>query len=433
MNKEEQYIYDESAEISIGENPTWVVKMAEAFPAFHSKNFNWYFWGQLVSLIGTWLQTVAQGWLVLQLTNSAFLIGLVTALSTLPSLLFSLFGGVIVDRLSKKNILLFTQWSSMILAFILGILTVMKLITVWEIAVLAFLLGIINALDIPARQAFIVELVDKEGIASAIALNAGAFNAARVVGPAVAGFLIAIIGTGGAFILNAVSYIAAIISLIYITSKFTPAKEHPHPLKAINDGLKYSFSHPIIRTLLIFTGIVSIFGWSYTTIMPIIAQNTFHLGAAGLGYMYAASGLGALIATILVSALSKKVKPLVFIVGGNTLFAISLILFSLTNSIIIALPLLFLSGVGLLAEFATINTTIQHMISDNMRGRVMSIYSLMFLGLFPVGNFEIGYVAEKFGSSFAMILGAVITLLFGIFVYTRRHNIREAQKQYDTV
>lgn len=430
ITAEEESIINESPEISMGENPVLYEKLIAFFPAFGSTNYILYFFGQLVSLIGTWLQMVAQGWLVLQLTNSAFLIGVVAAAGTLPSLLFSLFGGVIVDRYPKKYILFFTQISSMICAVIMGVLTIMHVITVFEIILLSFLLGIVTALDIPARQAFVVELVDKDSIASAVALNSGIFNAARVIGPSIAGFLIALVGTGGAFVLNGISFIAVVIALYYIRVPIIVSNKHLHPWKAIKEGVAFSFAHPILRVLLIFTGIVSIFGWSYTTVMPVIAQDTFHLDASGLGLLYAAGGLGALVATGLVSGFSHKISSTMFIIGGNILFALALGLFTLTHNLPLALVLLFFSGIGLLTEFATINTAIQHMVDDEVRGRVMSIYSLMFIGLSPLGNVEVGFLAERFSSAFAIQVGAILVFISGIVVFSLRKRIQKEHIAY---
>ncbi len=233
FTRDEKYIIDESQEISVGEVSGWFQKITSFFPALRNKNYQLYFMGQLVSLIGTWLQIVAQGWLVLELTNSVFLIGLVAAVSTLPTLLFSLFGGVIVDRFNKQKIITFTQTASMLLALVLGLLTVFKIINVWQIMILAFLLGVVNAVDMPARQAFVVEMVGKSDLASAIALNSGIFNGARVIGPSIAGILIGLVGTGGAFILNAASYLAVILALFYIKAKAIVHKNHPHPMLAI--------------------------------------------------------------------------------------------------------------------------------------------------------------------------------------------------------
>ncbi len=424
FKREEQYIIDESPEISIGENTGWIQRITSIFPAFKNRNFRLYFAGQFTSLIGTWLQIVAQSWLVLQLTNSAFLMGLVAAIGSLPTLLFSLFGGVIVDRFPKKKIVIFTQIAAMILAFTLGILTILKIINVVEIAILAFLLGTVSAIDMPARQVFTVEMVGKKDLASAIAINSGTFNAARVVGPAVAGLLIAVFGTGGAFILNGVSYIAVIIALFFIKTQPLPANKNLHPIKAVKEGVKYAFFHPLIKTLLLFAGVVSVFGWSYSTLMPIVAQNTFHLNATGLGYMYSATGLGAVAAMILISAFSQKRNPFLFILGGNMIFAISMILFTFVNYLPLALILLFLTGFGLLSQFSMINTTIQHSVSDEMRGRVMSLYTLMFVGLSPIGNFEIGLVAERTNPEFAIRLGVIIALFYSLYLFTKRKELK---------
>jgi MFS family permease len=408
----------------------WLKKFSSSFPALQSRNYKLYFGGQLFSLIGTWLQIVAEGWLVLKLTNSAFLIGLVAALATVPSLLFTLFGGVIVDRFPKRKILLLTQSCAMVLALIYGTLTLLNVINIWEIGLLAFLLGLVSAVDSPARQAFVSEMVTRDQLPSAIALNSGAFNSARVIGPGIAGILIAASGPGGAFIINGLSYICVIIALLKMRLKKAAPIKKQNALTAIKAGLSYSFSHPIIRTLIILTGISSIFGWSYTTLMPYIAHNKFHLDAAGLGSLYVATGCGALLATILISVFSKKVSPVVFIIGGNMLFAVSILLFSNISNLHIAWILLFIAGFGLISQFSTINTTIQSLVKDEFRGRVMSIYVLMFLGLAPIGNFEVGWLSEKWGTDFAISFGAIVVFLSGLTVFLARHKIREAHAKY---
>lgn len=420
------------SEVNISERKSdgWINKISSTFPALQSRNYKLYFSGQLFSLIGTWLQIVAEGWLVLKLTNSAFLIGLVAALATLPSLLFTLFGGVIVDRFPKRKILLITQSCAMVLALIYGTLTLLNVITIWEIGLLAFLLGLVGAVDAPARQSFVSEIVNKDQLPSAIALNSGAFNSARVIGPGIAGILIAITGPGGAFIVNGLSYIAVIIALLNMRLNKISVRKKQNAFTAIKDGLSYSFAHPIIRTLIILTGISSIFGWSYTTLMPYIAHNKFHLDAAGLGSLYVATGLGALLATVIISIFSKKVSPVTFIIGGNMLFAVSLLLFSNIKNYHIALVLLFIAGIGLISQFSTINTTIQSLVKDEFRGRVMSIYVLMFLGLAPIGNFEVGWLSEKWGTDFAISFGAVVVFISGLTIYLARNKIREAHAEY---
>jgi MFS family permease len=296
--------------------------------------------------------------------------------------------------------------------------------------VLAFFLGTVTALDFPARQAFLPEMVKREELASAIALNSGIFNGARVIGPAFAGVLIAITGSGGAFLLNGISYIASITALMMMRVNEEVADHHLHPITAIKEGIRYSFSHPVIKRLLMFCSITSIFGWSYSTVMPVMAKNVFHEGASGLGYLYVATGLGALVATLLISTLSKKISPLVFILGGNTLFAVSIIAMSFTTHFYLALALLFFSGMGLISQFSTINTTIQHMVANEVRGRVMSIYTIMFLGLAPLGSLEVGWLSEKFGTGFAIRFGGVIVFIFGVYMYTIKNKVKAAYKVY---
>lgn len=430
FENEEQYIIDESPEITLGLLPQFQEKVFTLFPALENKNYALYFYASIVSLIGTWLQVVAEGWLVLELTNSAFWVGMVAAAATLPTLFFSLFGGVIVDRLPKKGILLFTQSAAMILALVYGVLTVFHLINITEIIVLALLLGTVTALDTPARQSFVPKIVSHEQLGSAIALGSGAFNAARVIGPSVAGILIAVIGTGGAFILNGLSYIAVIATLYLMHVSEEIPLHHASPLKAIQKGVVYAASHPIIRVLLVMTAVTSIFGWSYSTMLPVLAKQTFHLDASGLGYLYAAGGLGAIVATVIVSALSKKNLTIFFVLGGNTVFAISVILFSFASQLGVGLLTLFFVGLGLLAQFTMLNTTIQHMVTDEVRGRVMSIYVLMFIGLLPLGNFEVGLLSQYFGTQEAVRIGGIIVLLFGILIFFYRNKIQNAYQDY---
>ena len=424
--EDQSYIENESQELALGEQEGWAGKIRASSPAFRSRNYRLYFMGQLVSLVGTWLQVVAEGWLVFTLSHSAFLVGLDAAAATIPTLFLSLIGGVIVDRYPKKRILIFTQSASMVLAFALGILTVTNVVTVWEIITLAFGLGIVNAIDAPTRQAYVTELIDeRKSLASAIALNAGMFNAARVIGPSIAGILIASVGTGTAFLLNGVSYVAVIIALFFITTPMSVENRRLHPLLAIREGLGYVYRHTVIKTLIILSAVVSVFGWSYSTIMPVIATQTFHLSADGLGYLYAAAGLGALLGSIAISAFSQKTNMLDVIIGGNLLFAVALVAFSYVSFLPLALLLLFLIGFGLVTQFALINTLIQHQVDDRMRGRVLSLYTLVFLGFSPFGSLEIGYASEKLGLEPAIRISAVIVLIFGLYILSRLSSLKK--------
>ena len=431
MKEREKYIIDQSPELSVGERFGWTRRFSGAFPALQSRNYRLYFAGQFISLVGTWLQIVAQGWLVWQLTNSALALGVISAIGALPILLFTLFGGVIVDRFSKKKILVLTQIASMALALVLGLLTLLHIINVWQIALLAFLLGMVNAVDAPARQAFVVEMLDKEiHLPSAIALNSGVFNVARVIGPSVAGFLIAVTGVGWAFILNGLSYIAVIAAFFFMRIKEAVDHVHPHPLLAIKEGVSYAVRHPLIKALLMFTGVVSVFGWSYMTIMPLVSETVLHQGAVGLSYLYTAAGAGSLLGVVVVSALGHKINPLIFILGGNAVFTTGIMSFTFTTSFPVALGFLFIAGAGLLSQFSMMNVTIQKAVLQKYRGRVMSLHTLMFLGLSPLGSFQIGYFAEHFGPGFAIRLGAGISFLVALIILKYRKKIERTYNTY---
>jgi MFS family permease len=432
IKQNSEYVVSENPQIDIASN-NGLSRSFKSFPALQNKNYRLYIFGQFISVIGTWLQIVSQGWLVLQLSNSAIVIGAIAALATFPTLLFTLFGGVIVDRFEKKKVLYITQSVSMLLALSLGVLTTLNLITIPLIGIIAFLMGTVNAVDAPARQSFISTLVTKDQLASGIALNSSIFNAARAIGPGVAGLLIATVGTGAAFLLNGVSYLAVLIALRFININEIRVTKKVPALQAIKEGIIYSFTHPVIRILIIFTGVLSVFGWSYSTMMPVIARNVFHVDAQGLGYLYSATGLGALFATFLVGRYAQKISTVTFIAGGNILFAVSLIIFSMINSLVLALPLLFFIGMGLLCQAATINTFIQRILKNEYRGRVMSLYVLMFLGLAPFGNFEVGFITERIGISTALALNASIVLLFGVIVFFYRNKIRLAYQHYKDI
>ena len=407
-------------------------QLLSAFPAFQSINFRRYFPGQVISMIGTWIQMVAQGWLVLEITGSAFDVGLVAAASTLPTLFLSLLGGVIVDRYPKRAILLWTQSAAMTLAFILGIFAITGTVTIWIIIILSFLLGCVNALNVPALQAFLSEIVDREDLASAIALNSAIYNVSRVIGPAIAGFLISATGTGVAFLANGVSFFAVILSLLSMKDlpKHVSLKNALAPLQAIREGLKYSWEHPLIRTIVFYIAVISIFAWSYVTMLPVIAKHTFGMGASGLGYLYGVSGFGSVVGTVLVSIYSRKIDRLIFIAGGTILFSFALIGFTFSSILPVAYCFLFLSGFGLVAAVSTMSATIQRTVDDRFRGRVMSLYMMVFMGFMPIGNIEIGYLSEHFGTGFAIRIGCFVTILASlVLVYTSR-SVRTAYYHY---
>ena len=406
-------------------------RFLSAFPAFESRNFRLYFLGQIVSMIGTWLQMVAQGWLVLEMTGSAFWVGVTAATSTIPTLFLSLIGGVIVDRYPRKTILLWTQSLAMALAFILGIFTLTHTETIPVILVLAFLLGCIGAVATPAIQAFLSEMVDRSQLHSAVALNASIFNASRVIGPAIAGLMISWIGTGGAFVANGLSYVAVIVALLAITTaQVEPRSVNERPLQSIRDGVGYTWRHPLLRTIVLYVAAVSVFGWSFMAMLPVVAKQTFGLGASGMGTLFSAFGLGSLTATFFVSMSSGRIGAPRMVVGGILTFTLALIAFTFATAVPLALLFLYISGLGMLSAFATMTATVQRLVEDRYRGRVMSIYLMVLMGLMPVGNFMIGILSEHFGTAIAIRFGTVVTLVATIFLIGSRRKISDAWERY---
>lgn len=394
-----------------------------AFPAFEDRNYRTYFAGQVVSLVGSWLQVVAQGWLVYELTRSAFWVGVVSALSSLPVLFLALISGVIVDRFNTKRILYITQFLPMIFAALLGGLTLSKSVTLLHISLLAFLLGVVNALDTPARQTFVAQMVQRRHLASAIALNAAAFNSSRILGPSAAGILIALVGTGGTFLINAASFIAVIVSLTRIRISPAPAQEHPHPIEALKEGLRYTFSRRDLRLIISVVPMVAIFGWAYAAILPVIASEVFGQGAAGLGYLHTAVGLGALASTLLISVFIHRLGPRPFVIGGNALLAVSLLIFSFISTFTLALVMMFLTGLALIAQMSVMQSAVQHSIRDSIRGRVMGIYVMMFRGTMPFGAFFIGWLGNLAGAQQAVRLMALPLIATAALLILKRRLI----------
>jgi len=388
------------------------------FPAFVYRNYRLYFIAQVVAITGRWLMMVVMGWLVYEMTKSAFMVGVSTALVSIPTLFFGLFGGVIVDRISsKKKILYVTQGTIMILIFLLGFLTVFKLINITTINVLVFLVGLVLALDNPTRQVFVAEMVDRAHLPSAVALNTAIINLARIIGPALAGFLIFFLGSGWAFMVASLCYAFALSVTHFISENRLPIEEKHHPVKAVIMGISYAWSNKSIRILLLFLAATSIFGWSYTSMLPVIAKATFGLKATGLGYMYSSFGAGALIGTFFVSYYANKINKIKAIFFGNMLFCIFLILFSTTSSFPLALILLAFAGCGIITQLSMTNATIQLLIENKIRGRVMSIFIFMFFGMMPFGSLEIGALSEKMGAMTATTINASLLLILSIFVY----------------
>ncbi|MHB0999651.1 MAG: MFS transporter [Armatimonadota bacterium] len=403
-------------------------RLPQQLTAFQHRNYRLFFFGQIISLTGTWLQNVAQGWLVLQITdahNRALMLGVVGALSSLPVLLFSLPAGLLADRFNKRNLIIVTQICAMILAFTLSALVYYNIITIYHIIIIGFLLGTVNAFDAPTRQSFVIEMVGKEDLVNAITLNSAMFNGARIVGPAIAGTAIAALGIAGAFLLNGISFIAVIIGLFLMKITHTALRNDLPAVQGLKEGFGFVRSNQLVSALLVLTAIVSIFATSYVTLMPLFVKDIFHLGARHLGYLMSAVGFGAIIGAITLSSMSNfKAKGRLLLLANLT-YCTMLLLFSFSRVYNLSLVLLVIAGWGVMINMALVNTLIQSSVPDQLRGRVMSIYTLMFIGMAPVGNFQTGLLAHWFTAPNAIRIGSVICAVAAILLSPRFINYRD--------
>ena len=397
------------------------------FSAFSYRDFRLFWFGQIISLSGTWMQSVAQGWLVYSLTKSPLYLGMVAAAASLPILLFSLFGGVIADRYRKRDLLLFTQALSILPALALGLLTSSGLVTVWHVAVLAFLLGTINALDIPVRQSILAEMVGKGHIVNAIALNSAAFNGARIIGPVIAGMAIAFFGIPACFYLNALSFIAVIIALYRIEARGEIRSESEGMLRDFLNGIRFVADSRHIRNVFSLIAVFSIIGLPYISLLPVFAAEVFQEGAKGLGFLVGSSGIGALAAALNIAARGDIRNKTRFMALTGLCFSSALLAFSLSGTFWFSLVVITVCGWGMVSYLAVANSFIQITVPDELRGRVMSVYSLVFLGTVPIGNAIMGVVAERLGTPRAVTVSGVICLFAAAF-FSRTY-----LKQQDTI
>ena len=381
--------------------------------------------GQLISLAGTWMQIVAQGWLVYQISRSEVTLGVVAFASAIPSLAVSPWAGVIIDRVQKRNLLIATQVAAMLMAFLLAALTFTETVQVWHVVVIAAVLGAVNAVDGPARQAFVVEMVGREDLPSAIALNSMTFNTARVIGPAFGGLLLATVGAAWCFTVNGLSFLAVIFGLIAM--RLAPSELRStaqSPWEELKSGIRYATGHAEISGLLLLALVLSVFGITYSTVLPAYVDRVLGLDASAFGWMTAATGIGALVGVAGITGLSERVARGQILFTAAILFPVVLAGVSVVTWFPLVILLAGLSGMGFMTQFVLINTLLQTRVDNNVRGRVMSLYTLTFLGFAPFGNLAIGAVSEVRGIPAAILLAAGATLLGTILVYVRTPQLR---------
>ncbi|MBN1297206.1 MFS transporter [bacterium] len=395
------------------------------FRALRFPNYRLWFQGQLASLIGTFMQATAQGFLVFEMTRSPAYLGYVGFANGVPSWIFMLYGGVISDRMPRRTLLMATQAYMMTLAIITATLTLTGVIQPWHVIVMAFLLGIGHAFDAPARHAFVYELVPREHLANAIAMNSTLFNMATMLGPALGGVLYTIIGPGGCFALNAISYLAVMIALKKMTLPVVkPPARTVSAMKAIGEGLRYIRSEPVILSLIGITWIVSFFCMSYLTLIPAWAVNVIGGNAETNGWLQSARGAGALLGALIIASLNPTASRGICISGALIAVPCLLILFASTGWLPLALITLLGTGLGIITIFNLVNASIQDRVDDAFRGRVMSVYSLVFFGSLPIGALLTGAVAEWAGEPIAIMSNAAVALIFGLVLWFMKPDLR---------
>lgn len=392
--------------------------------ALRSRNYRLFFGGQLVSLIGTWMQSVAQSWLVYRLTGSTALLGMIGFAGQIPVLFLAPFGGAIADRVSRRSILLATQTAQMVLAFVLAGLTLSGHVRVPHLFVLAACLGIANALDIPTRQAFVVEMVGHQDLPNAIALNSSMVNGARMIGPAIAGLVVAAIGEGFCFLANGVSFLAVIAGLLLMTGLLPPPRRaQKSPLRDIVEGFSFVAGHMRIRTLLLLLGTSSLFGMPFVVLLPVYADRILGGGARTLGLLTGASGVGAIVGALTLARRRGTLGLEKWIGLGGLTFGASLIAFAFCRIFLLSELLLAIGGAAMMIQIAGTNTLIQTMVPDALRGRVMSVHSMMFLGMSPFGALAAGAMATRIDTPATIALGggtcALVAAAFAMYVSAR--------------
>lgn len=389
--------------------------------AFRHRNFRLYFGGQSISLIGTWVQQIALGWTIYQLTHSSFLLGLVSFAGQLPLFIVTPFAGVLVDRFNRHRTLIVTQILSMLQAFALALVVFTHALQVWNLIALNILAGLILAFDLTSRQAFIVEMVGSgSDLPNAVALNAFVINGGRMLGPAIAGLMLTVVSPAVCFFVNAISYVPVIVALLFMrVDEYVPPANQAGPLRELVDGVRYSMGFAPIRVVLLLVALVSLLGMPYAVLMPIFAAEVLHGDAQTLGLLMTAPGIGALIGTIYLASRKTILGAGVRIAVGAAIFGAGLCVAGLTRHVAVALIGLSLAGLGLIVQLATSNTALQTIVDDDKRGRVMSLYTMAVMGMAPFGSILGGAIAHRIGVPATFVIGGAACICGALLFATK--------------
>ncbi len=399
--------------------------LAQTFFALKYPNYRLWFFGQLVSVFGTWMQLTAQGFLLFELTHSSAYLGYLGFTGGIATWLFMLYGGVVADRIPRRNLLITTQSVMMVLALILAALTFSNEVQPWHIFVLAFLLGIANSFDAPTRQAFVLEMVDKEALGNAIALNSTLFNSATALGPAAGGILYMVFGPGWCFLINGISFLAVILSLFFMKIPVVPVvKLKTSALKELKESFTYIRKDPLIGTLIFMVGMISVFGFSLITFFPAWAVKILHGNAGTNGFLQSARGIGALVGALIIAALGKITFRGKLLSIGSLIFPVLLFVFSFIRFRPLSYLVLFFTGLSMMFIFNMANVLVQTSVRNELRGRIMGVYTFTFFGLIPVGTLLTGLVAEKIGEPLAIAINATILFIVFVFVWIKKPGVR---------
>jgi MFS family permease len=395
--------------------------------ALNSRNYRLYFGGQGISLIGTWMQRIAQAWLVYRLTDSVFLLGIVGFSTQIPTFLMAPFAGVIVDQKDRHRILIITQTSACIQALILAVLTLTHVIQVWHIIVLGVLLGLINGFDMPSRQSLLVDMIDRrEDLSNAIALNSTMVNGARLIGPTIAGIVIGAAGEGICFLLNAITFFAVILALLAMRLKRREIrKTRGQIFNDLKAGFKYSYGFPPIRAILLLLALVSIMGMPYTVLMPVFARDILKGGPNTLGFLMGSVGTGALVGALYLASRKTVVGLGKVITFAAATFGGGLILFSFSRQLWVSMALLFFVGMGMMMQMASSNTVLQTIVDDDKRGRVMSFYAMSFFGMAPLGSLLAGSLGSRIGTPATVMVGGISCVIGALLFLYRLPSLRK--------